>query len=405
MSNEKALIQRDQEINVDGTALEIYSGRAEVRELALRLMRLHPAASEVGDAGMLATAQLALMVGANPLPGTNEIHVWKHGHRTVINLGVNYHRRKGKEAGGWLWQIKPRRMTPEESRDYGVEDNQVGAICAGVRKEDMIGMRSAGFKVAEVWDMAGEIGTGTVGNHEELKKGRTRLWTAQKRCETDLLRKLFPNLEARKEGGEDWERSIVFTNGDNQDDPEAVLQRNRALLWGDDDQDPFALADSPAPVVEVVAESAVGIVLEGLKAAGESPEKAVESPTDRGPDWNQVDELEARGDALQYMGTETEPLPAAKGGPKRKRPKVASVRSSGWKEAAIALSMEEPYYRKEGKTDWYHLTGAAGKLGYQTITDDNLTEVIAALREYAEINQAAQGDDAEPEAAQDELPF
>lgn len=379
MSEKTALMQQDRpEIEVDGTALEIYLGRAEVRELMIRLLRLHPAASEVGDAGMLAVAQLALMTGASPLPATNEIHVWKHGHRTVINLGINYHRRKGKEAGGWLWQIKPRRMAPEESQNYGVEDNQVGAICAGVRKEEMISLRSIGFKVNEIWDMAGEIGTGTVGNHEELKKGRTRLWTAQKRCETDLLRKLFPNLEARKKGGEDWERSIVFANGDNQDDPEAVLERNRALLWGDDDKDPFALADSPTTTVEVVGETG--------EIVGESPEVVVESPTDRGPDWKQVEQAKPRGSKLASV----------------------RVRSTDWTNAANALATEEPYYQKAGATDWYHLTGAAFKLGYQTITDDNLVEVIAALREYATINRTFQEEpepDAGPDEAQEPLPF
>ena len=73
--------------HVSGTALENFRDRDEVRELAQRLLSLHPQAKEIGISGMTAVAQLALLVGASPLPGTNEIHVWKSGDKIQFQLG------------------------------------------------------------------------------------------------------------------------------------------------------------------------------------------------------------------------------------------------------------------------------------------------------------------------------
>ena len=63
----------------------------------------------------------------------------------------------------------------------------------------------------------------------------------------------------------------------------------------------------------------------------------------------------------------------------------------GWTEAAKALAQRVPYYQKGDKPDFYHMTGAVGKLGFEAITDANLADVIAKLEEYAnaQANQAA----------------
>jgi hypothetical protein len=42
------------------------------------MMKFHPAYTDVGDAGMIAAAQLAILSDANPLPTMGEIHVWKN---------------------------------------------------------------------------------------------------------------------------------------------------------------------------------------------------------------------------------------------------------------------------------------------------------------------------------------
>ena len=177
----------------NGAALAQYQDREDVRELGNRLLKMHPAAAEVGESAMLAAAQLALLLGANPLPGVNEMHIWKDGKgRNCMSLGINFWRRKSEEWGGILYEVRPRLMRPEEAADYGVPSGTTAAICKGVRANDMIKYRGLGFTANEVWDMCGRTGVGTTTANEYAKMGRPPSWTALKRAETDMLRQLFP---------------------------------------------------------------------------------------------------------------------------------------------------------------------------------------------------------------------
>jgi ABC-type oligopeptide transport system ATPase subunit len=64
--------------------------------------------------------------------------------------------------------------------------------------------------------------------------------------------------------------------------------------------------------------------------------------------------------------------------------KRAAVKTGGWAEAIRALVERCPCYAKDDDTpDGYLLTTRALDLGYPQITDDNLTEVIAALEQAA----------------------
>jgi hypothetical protein len=178
---------------VNGTALEVYHDRDEVRELAQRLLSLHPAASEVGQEGMFAIAQLALMINASPLPGVNEIHVWKSGQKVQFQLGINYFRRMADEGGGVLWQTKPRQMTDRERKEYGVINTQLAAICSAIRVDDMEYWLKKGFTANQVFDMKAAVGIATAGQNEG-KHGRPPVWTALKRAEVDLYKQLFPTM-------------------------------------------------------------------------------------------------------------------------------------------------------------------------------------------------------------------
>lgn len=177
----------------NGSAIARYGQRDEVGELVSRLMSLHPQAHEVGETGMMAVAQTAVLLGANPLPGANEIHVWKDTKGKIcFQLGVGYYRRKSQEWGGVLFQIRPRQMRDDERREYGIAQGQIAAICIGANGEDLEKYARMGFKPNEIWDMCGRVGIGTVAQTEYAKNGRPAVWTALKRAEVDMLRQLFP---------------------------------------------------------------------------------------------------------------------------------------------------------------------------------------------------------------------
>jgi hypothetical protein len=207
MANEKQLT------TVDGTAIERYQNREVVREMADRLMALHPSAEEVGTMGMRAAAQLAVLVDASPLPSTNEIHVWMDKGKISVALGINYYRRKAEEWGGVLWLIQPRQMRQQEREEYGIPEGHLAGIARAVKVEDMEKYLGMGLTPNDVWDMASRTGIGTASQGEYAKKGRPPVWTAFKRAEVDLYRQLFPVQMAQvaSKGDEEARRMV----GDN----------------------------------------------------------------------------------------------------------------------------------------------------------------------------------------------
>lgn len=81
--------------------------------------------------------------------------------------------------------------------------------------------------------------------------------------------------------------------------------------------------------------------------------------------------------------------PAANG---KAKPARVSVPGKDWNATAEALAARVPYFaiKETGKPDYYHLVGAAGNLGFQSITVDNLADVIVALEQYASEKADAQ---------------
>lgn len=196
---------------VSGTALEVYADRQVVRELVTRLMSFHPAAQEVGEKGMIQAAQLAILMGASPLPSMNEIHIWKDNRgNTIVAPGVNYWKRRATQQGGVWWDFEARPMTESEREAYGLQDYEVGAICRGVKMADLERAIAKGIPWQAAVKSLGKTGVGVVSTErwnsgkgfKEQKSGRPLWWTAGKRAETDCLKTLFPYIPGeRMDGG------------------------------------------------------------------------------------------------------------------------------------------------------------------------------------------------------------
>jgi len=188
--------------DVDGTALEAYGDLEAVGHLVDRLMMLHGAASEVGRAGMRAVASLAIMIGANPLPGAGEIHVWKNKQGQIqVDLGIFFYRRRADELGGIFWQERPRPMTEDERELFRIPDDYLAAICSAVRKPELDEYLGKGFDLRQIFEGLAKQGIGTVHQSARAKEGRPLLWTALKNCEKDLLRQLYSNWQRIPVGG------------------------------------------------------------------------------------------------------------------------------------------------------------------------------------------------------------
>jgi hypothetical protein len=194
-------------------AIKPYGEETEITTIMNRLMSLHPQSGEVGTEGMRAVAQLSLMVGANPLPGVGEVHVWRDwkGQLSVM-LGIAYYRRKAKEKDSVIWMERndPRPMTNEERKANGVNPNDLAAICKGYVLSTYLKLIETGMPWDVVERKIARTGTAIVSHkemfHQTDKKrkngsvyakkgepipapnGRTWQWVAQKRAEMDFYR-------------------------------------------------------------------------------------------------------------------------------------------------------------------------------------------------------------------------
>jgi len=165
--------------------------------LADALMGMHPAAREVGIEGMRTVAQLAMLTGANPLPGTNGIHVWRDKEGRICHaFGVGFWRGEADRAGGLLWLITPRAMTEEERKAHAVAPGIPAAICSAALRAEVFSLRAQArqfgdeltFEEAKAAVARTGIGIGVA--NEYPKKGRPAIWAALMRAERDLLRQL-----------------------------------------------------------------------------------------------------------------------------------------------------------------------------------------------------------------------
>jgi hypothetical protein len=179
--------------SVRGTALENYADRSVVRELMNRLMSFHPAHTDVGEQGMLMAAQIAILMGASPLPGTNEIHIWLDKGKPKVEPGINYWQRRGDQKGGVLWDIEPRPMSESEMEMYQIDKKtHYAAICRGIRIMDIAPLREFGLPINQIMKMKGVVGIGVATKSEYAKNGRPPVWTAIKRAKTDFFKMAFP---------------------------------------------------------------------------------------------------------------------------------------------------------------------------------------------------------------------
>ncbi len=223
MSDDKELVPVTVENEVVPMNMH-YAGQPIDRDLVVdfadTLMGIHPAAKDVGVIGMRSVAQLALVTGANPMPGTNGIHAWKDNKGKLnIQFGIGFWRGQLEQEGGALWIIKPRPMTKEEQEEHGVKDGQLAAIASAALRKDALSLlaeaRSLGLDLTlrEAKGEVAQVGTGVVNQNEYAKAGRSPQWTANLRAERDLIRKLVPIMQRAREslisgeyqgGGQDW---------------------------------------------------------------------------------------------------------------------------------------------------------------------------------------------------------
>ena len=194
MSNAVALAQPQ------NNALSAYGKESQVMELANRMLSFHPQADAVGSQNMIAVAQMALLSGASPMPGTNGIHVWKQGDKVLFQFGIGFWRGKAEAAGGIAWTDRPRPMTKSEKAERNIPEATVAYICKGSLWRDIKRIRAEYAEFGEQITMKEAkmqtfaTGEGILVQKDYAKNGRSKNWTADLRAERDLYRRLLPEV-------------------------------------------------------------------------------------------------------------------------------------------------------------------------------------------------------------------
>ena len=235
-----------------GTDLTIYGNRPEVKELGERVKRFLPGGANMTAEEALGFAQISIAQNLNPFAR----EIWYiPGIGTVT--GIEGYRKMAKRQA--YYSAQTREMTPEEREAHQLNDGDIGAICELYRPDVIM----AAVKVNEaagkiVIPIKPVIGTGIRrAGEKRTPKGRSALWVAEKRAEADALRKAFDlgigyddNGTMAVPGEIEELPGWAVAEADTDEDPEAVLARNRMLLHGDDETDA-----GPPPTEEPEAEA------------------------------------------------------------------------------------------------------------------------------------------------------
>jgi hypothetical protein len=133
-------------------------------------------------------------------------------------------------------------MNVKEREAYMIPEGTIAAICEAVRIEDMERFRKLDFSANEIYSSVGEVGIGTALPGEQPKNGRPILWSALKRAEIDLYRKLFPILSEFNHRGfveqapgataKDWEEAIETAAPGQEAEVAAMNARVRQRMEG-----------------------------------------------------------------------------------------------------------------------------------------------------------------------------
>jgi hypothetical protein len=190
---------------IPATSIDSFGSIDVVQDVLNRLLKLHPQAEQIGAVGLKAISQIAIAIGANPLPGCNEIHAWvdtkKNGERELkICIGYNYYNRIAELNGGIMWHIQPRYMTVDEKRANDIAETTYAAICSGTSRNAYLQLLKYGLKHNEIMATTAMTGYGIeivyqkngADVFETAKSTKHFGWTLNKRAKVDMIKQLFP---------------------------------------------------------------------------------------------------------------------------------------------------------------------------------------------------------------------
>jgi len=251
--------------NNQGTAMQPYGDKGEIRDLANRVLAMLPGGTDLTKNEAMALAQLAVAYGLNPFHG----EVWYIKGKGAM-VGIKGLRKAARKQA--FFQTVPRNMTMAEREERLLKDADIGRVCELYRWGN-------GIPPAQNLPFFGE---GIAYAKETPPHTKSRVWLAEKRAEADALKKAYdlpfgyteqlngpgPTVEIVADEAEQIGAMVVAAEGRAAPrEPEHTAKEAADLLYGDWDGEPTATPavtwGKPAAQVKTDRwEEAVGWLLE-----------------------------------------------------------------------------------------------------------------------------------------------
>lgn len=164
-------------------ALARYGDSDDVKGLTTRLQYMLPNADKLGTKGVALVAQVAIMHGLDPLPGSDHLYSWKDD-RGNINVVVGYKGLLHLARKQVRFTHVSRAMNDEERAEHGLAEKEIGYITELYEIASAIECQKANIPYHPV------VGSARWKPGEKIPAGRTPAWVAKKNSLKDALRQI-----------------------------------------------------------------------------------------------------------------------------------------------------------------------------------------------------------------------
>lgn len=172
-----------QRIAENNRSLALYGDSDDVKGLTTRLQYMLPNADKLGTKGVALVAQVAVMHGLDPLPGSDHLYAWKDD-KGNINVVVGYKGLLHLARKQVRFTHVSRAMTVAERDEHGLSEKEIGYITELYEIASAIECRQAGIPYHPL------IGSARWKPGDKVPAGRTPAWVAKKNSLKDALRQI-----------------------------------------------------------------------------------------------------------------------------------------------------------------------------------------------------------------------
>ncbi len=181
----RAMIDQDNARKVTpASAIVAYGDSDEVKQLAGRLQAFLPNSKELGKTGLHLVAQVAILHGLDPMPGSDHLYAWydKKKGELVVTIGYKGLIHLARRELAFTHTSRP--MTEQEREEHGLREGWIGYVTELYELAKAAECKQIGIPYHPV------VGTAVWKPGDRVPAARTPAWVAKKNSLKDALRQV-----------------------------------------------------------------------------------------------------------------------------------------------------------------------------------------------------------------------